>query len=43
LIQLFAEAKFIAAAKPHLDQMRQQAFGITEQVYKDILRQLGED
>lgn len=42
LIQLFAEAKFITAAKPHLDQMRQQGFGITEHVYEDILRQLGE-
>jgi predicted nucleic acid-binding protein len=42
LIQLFAEANLITAAKPHLDQMRQQGFGITQQDYEDILRRLGE-
>lgn len=42
LIQLFAEARLITAAKPHLDLMRQRGFGITPQVYDDILRQLGE-
>jgi len=42
LIQLFAEATLIAAAKPHLDLMRQRGFGITQQDYDEILRQLGE-
>lgn len=42
IIQLFAEAKLITAARPHLDHMRQQGFGITQQVYEEILRQLGE-
>ncbi|MGH9843992.1 MAG: hypothetical protein ACREEM_35095, partial [Blastocatellia bacterium] len=39
IIQLFAEAKLITAARPHLDQMRQQGFGLTQQVYEEILRQ----
>ena len=42
LIQLFAEAKLIAAAKPHLDQMRQRGYGIPQDVYEQILRDLGE-
>lgn len=42
LIQLLAEAKFIAAAKPRLDQMRLLGYGITQEVYEEILRRLGE-
>ena len=42
LIQLFAESGFITAAKPHLDQMRLLGYGITDEVYEEILSQLGE-
>jgi len=42
LIQLFAEGGFIAAAKPHLDQMRLLGYGITDEVYEEILSRLGE-
>jgi predicted nucleic acid-binding protein len=42
LIQLFAEGGFITAAKPHLDQMRLLGYGITDEVYEEILSQLGE-
>ncbi|MBO0722795.1 MAG: hypothetical protein J2P41_18365 [Blastocatellia bacterium] len=42
LIQLLAEAGFITAAKPHLDQMRSRGYGITQENYEEILKQLGE-
>jgi predicted nucleic acid-binding protein len=42
VIQLFAEAKLIAAAKLHLDQMRQRGYGIQQAVYERILRDVGE-
>lgn len=42
LIQLLAEGGFITEAKPHLDQMRQLGYGITQEVYEEILRLLGE-
>jgi hypothetical protein len=42
VIQLVAEAKLIAAAKPHLDQMRQRGYGIPQTVYERILRDVGE-
>jgi predicted nucleic acid-binding protein len=42
LIQLFAEGGFITAAKPHLDQIRSLGYGITDEVYEEILSQLGE-
>jgi predicted nucleic acid-binding protein len=42
LIQLLAEAGLIRAAKPHLDQMRLRGYGITQEIYEEILRQMGE-
>jgi predicted nucleic acid-binding protein len=42
LIQLFAEGGLITAAKPHLDQMRSLGYGIADEVYEEILSQLGE-
>ena len=42
LIQLLTEGGFITAAKPHLDQMRLLGYGITQEVYEEILRRLGE-
>ena len=42
VIQLLAEVKLIAAAKPHLDQMRQRGYGIPQAVYERILRDVGE-
>jgi predicted nucleic acid-binding protein len=42
VIQLLAEAKLMAAAKPHLDQMRQRGYGIPQAVYEQILRDVGE-
>jgi predicted nucleic acid-binding protein len=42
IVQLLAEAKFIKAAKPHLDQMRQLKFGIPQRLYEEILRGLSE-
>jgi len=42
LIQLLTEGGFITAAKPHLDKMRLLGYGITQEVYEEILRLLGE-
>jgi predicted nucleic acid-binding protein len=42
VIQLLAEEKLIAVAKPCLDEMRQRGFGVPEAVYQAILRSLGE-
>jgi predicted nucleic acid-binding protein len=42
LIQLLAEAGLIMAAKPHLDQMRLRGYGITQEIYEEILLRLGE-
>jgi predicted nucleic acid-binding protein len=42
MVQLFAEAGLIAAARPHLEQMIQQGFGISQQAYDDIIQHLGE-
>ena len=42
VIQLLAETKLIAAAKPHLNQMRQRGYGIPRAVYERILRDVGE-
>jgi len=40
--KLCAEAKLIAAAKLHLDRMRQRGYGIPQAVYERILRDVGE-
>jgi predicted nucleic acid-binding protein len=42
VVRLLAEEKLITSARPHLDQMRQQEFGIPEALYQSILRSLGE-
>jgi predicted nucleic acid-binding protein len=41
VIQLLAEAQLIPAARPHLDQMRASEFGIRQELYETILRELG--
>jgi predicted nucleic acid-binding protein len=39
---LLARAGIIPAAKPHLDQMIAQGFGVPAELYTSILHSLGE-
>lgn len=42
VVQVLAEAGLIAAARPHLDRMRDQGFGIPDELYQEILASVGE-
>ncbi len=42
VVRVLAEEGIIPAAKPHLDRMKEQGFGIPDMLYQEILASLGE-